>query len=150
MKKIVIFTDGAVRGNPGDGGWAARLEHHENGRVKHAREISGCVANVTNNQMEFQAIVEAMELLRQPCAVTIYTDSMVAVAWTRKKPPRENAYAHMLKRRFEHAMRFGHKLRFVRVKGHSGVTGNERVDAIAFAAARGLPLPEEGQNARAA
>lgn len=144
MKTVVIFVDGAVRGNPGDGGWAARLEMHRNGKPIHVKELSGCRGNVTNNHMEFQAIVEALDALKQDCDVTLYTDSVVAAAWYRKNPPATNEYAHQLKSRLTHILqRRNHRIKIVNVKGHSGVVGNERVDQIAFAVARGLPIPEE-------
>ena len=70
MKQIEIFTDGACSGNPGPGGWGAVLRY--NG---HEKEISGGEANTTNNRMELSAVIEALSMLKEPCKVTLYSDS---------------------------------------------------------------------------
>ena len=70
MKSVEIYTDGACSGNPGPGGWGAVLRY--NGREK---EISGGEANTTNNRMELMAVIEALSLLKEPCQVTLYSDS---------------------------------------------------------------------------
>ena len=71
MKQVEIFTDGACSGNPGPGGWGAVLRY--NG---HEKEISGGEANTTNNRMELSAVINALALLKEPCKVTLYSDSL--------------------------------------------------------------------------
>ena len=71
MKLVEIFTDGACSGNPGPGGWGAVLRY--NG---HEKEISGGEANTTNNRMELSAVINALALLKEPCTVTHYSDSL--------------------------------------------------------------------------
>jgi len=70
MGRVTIYTDGACRGNPGPGGWAAILVHDE-----HRREISGYEADTTNNRMELRAAIEALGALKRPCEADLYTDS---------------------------------------------------------------------------
>ena len=69
-KKLEIWTDGASKGNPGIGGWGAYLVWGA-----HTKEIFGGAPNVTNNQMELTAVIEALKLIRRPCPVIIHTDS---------------------------------------------------------------------------
>lgn len=70
MKQVEIFTDGACSGNPGPGGWGAILRYNE-----HEKEISGGEAVTTNNRMEISAVIGALSLLKEPCNVTLYSDS---------------------------------------------------------------------------
>lgn len=70
MKEVIIYTDGACSGNPGPGGWAAVLLHDH-----HERVISGAARDTTNNRMELQAALGGLRALREPCKVSIYTDS---------------------------------------------------------------------------
>lgn len=70
LKKVEIFTDGACSGNPGPGGWGAVLRYGE-----HEAEMSGGDANTTNNRMELTAVISAVERLKEPCDIKIYTDS---------------------------------------------------------------------------
>ena len=70
MKHVEIHTDGSCLGNPGPGGWAAVLRSGD-----HRREISGGFAPTTNNRMEIIAVLRALELLKEPCTVDLYTDS---------------------------------------------------------------------------
>ncbi|HXN79921.1 MAG TPA: RNase H family protein, partial [Steroidobacteraceae bacterium] len=67
---IEIYTDGACRGNPGPGGWAALLS-----KAGHEKEISGAEALTTNNRMELTAVIRALEALRRPVRARVYTDS---------------------------------------------------------------------------
>lgn len=79
LKKVEIFTDGACSGNPGPGGWGAVLRYGE-----HEAEMSGGDANTTNNRMELTAVISAVERLKEPCDIKIYTDSQyVANAFKR-------------------------------------------------------------------
>lgn len=70
MKKITIYTDGACSGNPGKGGWGAVLIYNDK-----QKEISGFEAETTNNRMEMQAAIEALQVLKEKCEVELYTDS---------------------------------------------------------------------------
>ena len=84
MKQVEIFTDGACSGNPGPGGWGAVLRY--NG---HEKEISGGEANTTNNRMELSAVINALALLKEPCKVTLYSDSQyvcnsLKLGWDKK------------------------------------------------------------------
>ena len=70
MKHVTIYTDGACSGNPGPGGWAAILIYGER-----KRELSGGEASTTNNRMELMGVIKALELLKEPCEVSLFTDS---------------------------------------------------------------------------
>lgn len=137
MKRVEIFTDGACLGNPGAGGWAAILRYNS---VE--KEISGGEAETTNNRMELTAVIEALEKLKEPCNITLYTDSRYVMdgiekwiyAWKKsgwktanKKQPVKNVE---LWQRLDTA-RERHEIRFVWVKGHAGHVENERCDELA-------------------
>ena len=136
---VEIYTDGACRGNPGPGGWAALLL--KNGAE---RELSGAVAATTNNRMELQAVIEALQALKRSVRARIYTDSQYvrlgitewlggwkARGWkTSDRKPVKNQDLWMQL----DSLVTGHELEWRWVKGHSGVPGNERVDALANAA----------------
>jgi len=134
--EIEIYTDGACRGNPGPGGWAALLISGG-----HEREISGAETLTTNNRMELTAVIRALEALKRPVQGKLYTDSQYvrkgvlewmtqwkARGWkTADKKPVKNqdlwqALDELVQR---------HELEWHWVKGHSGNAGNERVDALA-------------------
>ena len=139
MKSVEIYTDGACRGNPGPGGWGATLESGE-----HFRELSGAEADTTNNRMELTAVIRALEALKRRAVVTVHTDSEYvrrgitewlpnwkARDWkTAGRKPVKNR--DLWERLDELAV--GHDIDWRWVKGHSGVPGNERVDALATAA----------------
>jgi ribonuclease HI len=136
MKNIVIHTDGACLGNPGPGAWAAVLTHGN-----HRKELSGAVPATTNNRMEIQAAIMALQALKHPCDVTFYTDSKYLISgatdwskgwkrsgWmTKSKKPVKNAD---LWKELDAAMA-RHKISWQWVKGHSGNDGNERCDLLA-------------------
>ena len=136
MKKIVIYTDGACLGNPGPGAWAAVLTHGN-----HSKELSGAVPATTNNRMEIQAAIQALQALKSPCDVTFHSDSKYLISgatdWTKNwkktgwvtksKKPVKNAD---LWRELD-AVMTPHKICWQWVKGHSGNPGNERCDALA-------------------
>jgi ribonuclease HI len=133
---VEIYTDGACRGNPGAGGWAALLR-----RGKDEKEIHGAEPHTTNNRMELTAVIRALEALRRPVEARIYTDSEYVrrgitewlVSWkargwrTADKKPVKNQ--DLWERLDELAA--SHRLEWHWVKGHSGVEGNERVDRLA-------------------
>ncbi len=139
MSVVEIYTDGACRGNPGPGGWAATLEY--NGRL---RELSGAEAQTTNNRMELVAVISALEALSRPVRARVHTDSQYVrqgitewmKAWkardwrTADRKPVKN---RDLWERLD-ALAAGHEIEWRWVRGHSGVPGNERVDRLANAA----------------
>lgn len=139
LPKIIVYTDGACSGNPGPGGWGALLMW--NGREK---EILGGEAETTNNRMELQAVIEALKVLKNPCDVTVYTDSKYvlngATEWLKnwqargwktaaKKPVENKTYWEELSDQLDR-----HHVTFKWVKGHSGDPLNDRVDALAVKA----------------
>ncbi len=134
--KVVIYTDGACSGNPGPGGWGAILMSGD-----HTREICGGEPDTTNNRMELMAAIAALEALKRPCTVELYTDSQYlrqgisewlagwkARGWrTASKAPVKN---EDLWRRLD-AARARHDVKWLWVKGHAGHPLNERADALA-------------------
>lgn len=139
MSVIEIYTDGACRGNPGRGGWGATLRYGE-----HYRELSGAEAQTTNNRMELTAVIEALRALKRHSKVALYTDSEYVrrgitewvSAWKQRgwktadrKPVKNQDLWETLDQ-----LASGHQIEWHWVKGHSGVPGNERVDALANAA----------------
>ena len=144
MKHVNIYTDGACRGNPGIGGWGAILVY--NG---HERELSGGETCTTNNRMELTAAIRALEVLKEPCAVTLTSDSRYlvdgvtrgwAASWRARgwikgdKAPALNPdlWGQLLD------LLEKHKVEFVWVHGHAGHPYNERCDALATAYADSL------------
>lgn len=136
MKKITIHTDGGCDGNPGPGGWAAVLDYE--GKRK---EISGGEPATTNNRMELQAAISALEALKQPCEVEFFTDSQYvrngisewvkgwkAKGWVTagKKPVKNDDLWRKLD-----ALAAKHKIRWKWLKGHAGHEVNERCDVLA-------------------
>ena len=136
MKHIDIYTDGACSGNPGPGGWGAILAH--DGREK---ELSGGEKATTNNRMEMTAAIVALESLKEPCAVVLYTDSEYVQkgitewihGWRRRgwktadKKPVKNADLWQRLQTVESR----HRVEWRWVRGHSGHPYNERADALA-------------------
>lgn len=134
--KVVIYTDGACRGNPGPGGWGAVLIHGQR-----ERELCGGEELTTNNRMELTAAAEALLALKRPCRVELHTDSQYvrqgitewlagwkARGWrTAGKSPVKN---EDLWRRLDEA-RLRHEVDWRWVKGHSGHVLNDRADALA-------------------
>ena len=142
MKTVIIYTDGACRGNPGPGGWGALLRW--NG---HEKTLCGGETLTTNNRMELMAAIRALESLKKPSAVTLHTDSRYvmdgATKWlarwkangwkTADKKPVKN---EDLWRALEAEMA-RHDIRWQWVRGHDGHPENERADALARGAIPG-------------
>lgn len=136
LKSVVIYTDGACRGNPGPGGWGALLRW--NG---HEKRLHGGEPQTTNNRMELMAAIAALEALREPCAVALYTDSAYlkqgltewlprwkASGWrTADRKPVKN---QDLWQRLD-AAAAPHRIVWHWVKGHAGNPGNEAADRLA-------------------
>ena len=137
--RVEIYADGASRGTPGPGGWAATLEYGE-----HLRELSGAEAQTTNNRMELTAVIRALEALKRGVSARVHTDSEYVVrginewlpnwkarGWRTadRKPVKNQDLWEQLD-----AAAARHDIEWKWVKGHSGVPGNERVDALANAA----------------
>lgn len=136
MREVEIHTDGACRGNPGPGGWAAILSSR--GREK---ELFGAEELTTNNRMEMMAAIRALEALKRPASVTLYTDSVYLMrgvtewmeGWKRRgwktssrKPVKNRDLWEQLSDVIAQ-----HDIEWVWVKGHSGHPGNERADQLA-------------------
>ena len=137
--EVVIYTDGACRGNPGPGGWAALLIKGE-----HERELAGAEAATTNNRMELMAVIQAFAALKRPVKACVYTDSEYVrrgiTEWLTnwkarnwKTADRKPVRNQDLWQQLDAAVQ-GHDVDWRWVKGHSGNAGNERVDALARAA----------------
>jgi len=136
VKEVVVHSDGACRGNPGPGGWAATLTYGEI-----TKELSGGVPATTNNRMELQGAIEALTSLTQPCAVQFFTDSKYVQngisqwlhgwkrnGWrTKAKQPVKNADLW----RALDAAAARHQVKWQWLKGHAGHEGNERCDVLA-------------------
>ena len=135
---VVIYTDGACKGNPGPGGWGAWLSSGG-----HEKELCGGERNTTNNRMELTAVIEALKALKRPCAIALYLDSQYVrqgiTQWihgwktkgwrTADKQPVKNVD---LWQALDHLVSSsGHRIEWHWVKGHAGDPGNERADALA-------------------
>ena len=139
MKKVEIFTDGACSGNPGPGGWGAVLRYKGT-----EKQLSGGEHETTNNRMELTAVISALSALKEPCEVTLTSDSKyvidaITMGWAKswrkngwiksdKKPAlNSDLWARLLE------LLDIHKVSFVWVKGHAGHPENEICDSLAVA-----------------
>ncbi|MBP6902952.1 MAG: ribonuclease HI [Burkholderiaceae bacterium] len=135
-ERVVIYTDGACKGNPGPGGWGAWLRWGE-----HEKELFGGEPVTTNNRMELTAVIEALALLKRHTPVAIYTDSEYVkngiTSWihnwkkrgwrTADNKPVKNVELWQRLESLVHA----HEVQWHWVKGHAGDPGNERADQLA-------------------
>lgn len=143
--EVHIFTDGACAGNPGPGGWAAILREVRTGKEI---ELSGATLKTTNNQMEMQAVIEALKRLKKPCRVRLVTDSQYVAkglsewlpAWQAKNwktaggsPVKNRDLWETLAE-----LKSPHQLECVWVRGHTGHPENERCDELAREAIEAL------------
>ncbi len=139
MKQVELFTDGACSGNPGPGGWGAILRYRGS-----EKELSGGEAQTTNNRMELTAAIEGLAALKEPCRVTLCSDSKyltdgITKGWARSwrrngwrkadKKPALNA--DLWDRLLTQMDR--HEVTLIWIKGHAGHPENERCDAMAVA-----------------
>jgi ribonuclease HI len=143
LNRIVIYTDGACKGNPGPGGWGVLLQ---SGATE--KELWGGEAVTTNNRMELTAVIEALKALKRPCDVLLYLDSEYvrkgitewlpgwkARGWkTAARQPVKNVDLWQALDALVQAG--GHRIDWRWVKGHAGDPGNERADMLAN---RGVP-----------
>jgi len=141
-EQVIIYTDGACKGNPGPGGWGVFFQYK-----KHKKELYGGELEATNNQMELMAAIMALESLTKPCDIALHTDSKYVlqgitewmVNWKKRgwktaaKKPVKNAD---LWRRLDAAIE-RHQIKWIWVKGHSGNVGNEKADSLAN---QGVPI----------
>ena len=136
LPHVIIHTDGACSGNPGPGGWGAILQFGD-----HTKELKGGEGHTTNNRMELMAAISALEALKKPCDVDLYTDSQYVRqgitgwihGWKRngwrtadKKPVKNAELWQLLCDAAE-----PHKIDWQWVKGHAGHPDNERADQLA-------------------
>ena len=138
LNPVEIYTDGACKGNPGPGGWGVLLMSRDS-----EKELFGGELNTTNNRMELTAVIEALNALKRPCAVTLYLDSEYvrkgitewihgwkARGWrTSTKQPVKNV--ELWQQLDAVVAGSGHQIDWRWVKGHAGDPGNERADALA-------------------
>lgn len=133
---VVIYTDGACKGNPGPGGWGAYLsyQHQE-------KELYGGEAETTNNRMELMAAIQALEALNRSCLIRLHTDSKYVLQgitewmdnWKKrgwKTAANKPVKNEDLWRRLDAAIQ-RHRIEWIWVKGHNGEPGNERADSLA-------------------
>jgi ribonuclease HI len=136
MKQVIIYTDGACRGNPGPGGWGALIKFDSA-----EKEIFGGQTDTTNNQMELSAAIEGLAILKEPCSVELFTDSKYVMDgitqwiqnWKKnnwrtaaKKDVKNKELWQKLDQLISH-----HQVQWHWVKGHSGDAGNETADLLA-------------------
>ena len=141
MKKVEIFADGACTGNPGPGGYAAILKYDG-----HVKEISGCEPSTTNNRMELKAVMAALKTLKEPCHVTLYTDSQYVVkgmtewihGWVKRKWLTSDKRKVMNKDLWQSLLELSkvHRIEWRWIKGHNKHPENERCDRLAKLAIR--------------
>lgn len=137
MKKVKIYTDGACSGNPGPGGWGAVLIYGEK-----EKRISGFSENTTNNRMELTAVIKSIELLKEECEVSVYTDSSYIYNafsnnwidnWTSnnwKTKQKKDVLNSDLWRELLNASK-RHEMKWFKVKGHSNDKYNNIADKLA-------------------
>ena len=137
MKQVEVYTDGACSGNPGKGGWGAVLIYNSK-----EKQFSGADPSTTNNRMELTAVIEALKALKEPCEVTLTTDSKYVCdainkgwvySWQKKgwkKADGKKALNVDLWQQLLEQLQ-NHKVEFVWVKGHAGHKYNEICDTLA-------------------
>jgi len=136
MKDVIIYTDGACRGNPGPGGWGALIQFDT---VQ--KEIFGGKNSTTNNQMELSAAIEGLSTLNEPCNVELFTDSKYVMDgitlwiqnWKKnnwKTAAKKEVKNKNLWQKLDQLMTY-HHVQWHWVKGHSGDLGNEKADRLA-------------------
>ncbi len=136
MKQVIMYTDGACRGNPGPGGWGAFITYEGA-----SKEIFGGKLDATNNQMELSAAIEGMVALKEPCQIDLFTDSKYvmdgATQWIHnwkknnwRTAAKKDVKNKELWQKLDELINF-HQVQWHWVKGHSGDEGNEMADLLA-------------------
>lgn len=136
MKKINLYSDGSSLGNPGPGGWGTVLAYN-----KHEKELSGGDLNTTNNKMELTGVIEGIKALKEPCEISIFSDSSYVVkginqwvtSWVKnnwKTSAKKEVKNQELWKEYLLVSK-KHKINAIWVKGHAGHTYNERCDTLA-------------------
>ena len=143
MKEVIIYTDGACRGNPGLGGWGVLMQYRDENK-----ELYGGEKSTTNNKMELSAVIQGLSALKEPCQVKLFTDSKYVMdginSWihnwkkndwkTANKQPVKNKELWLELDQLVQK----HNISWNWVKGHSGDPGNERADELANLGIEGL------------
>jgi ribonuclease HI len=149
MKHVEIFTDGACSGNPGPGGYGVILRTGE-----HSRELSAGFRRTTNNRMELRAVIEGLRALKEPCRVTVYSDSKYLVdavqkGWARRWK-KNNWYRNVKEKALNPDLWTTlldlldeHQVQFHWVRGHDGHPENERCDQLAVQATNDENLADD-------
>lgn len=149
MKRVIIYTDGACRGNPGPGGWGVVLRYGQ-----HEKLLSGAEDHTTNNRMELTAAIEGLNLLKEGCEIALYTDSQYVqkgirdwlAGWKKNNWKKSDKTAvknaDLWQALDEAAMR--HEVSWHWVKGHNGDPDNELADRLANQAIDDLLGSEHG------
>lgn len=147
LKEVTIYTDGACSGNPGPGGYGVVMLYKDQ-----RKELSAGFRDTTNNRMELLAAIVGLENLKEPCKITLYTDSQYLVnavekGWAKKwrangwmRNKKEPALNADLWQRILQLLDY-HQVKFVWVRGHAGNPENERCDRLAVEAAKQPNLP---------
>ena len=136
MKQVIMYTDGACRGNPGPGGWGAFITYEGD-----SKEIFGGKPDATNNQMELSAAIEGMVALKEPCQIDLFTDSKYVMDgitqwihnWKKnnwRTAAKKDVKNKELWQKLDELINF-HQVQWHWVKGHSGDEGNEMADLLA-------------------
>ena len=144
MRAVTIYTDGACSGNPGPGGWGAVLIYGQ-----HIKELSGAEPQTTNNRMELKAAIEALSVLKEPCEVTLYSDSAYLVNCFKQgwfKGWRKNGWKNSKGQPVENQDLWKellrlmeiHQVQYEKVKGHADDQWNNRCDELATGAIKQL------------
>ena len=152
--KVILYSDGSSRGNPGPGGYGTILQYTDRAGVLHEKEISEGFRNTTNNRMELMGVIAGLEALVKPCSVDVWSDSQYVIKafndhwidrWKKrgwKKADGKPVLNEELWKRLLLAAE-PHEITWHWVKGHDGHPENERCDALATAAADALSSDEE-------
>ncbi len=155
LKQVILYTDGGCSNNPGPGGYGVVLLYNSN-----RKELSGGFRRTTNNRMEIYAAIAGLSALKEPCSVTVFSDSQYLVhtiekGWARrwqangwKRNNKEKAINPDLWEKLLSLCEI-HQVEFKWVRGHAGESENERCDELAKAASSssGLPVDENYENA---